>query len=163
VACALVIPAARARCDDQPEASVEDGSEPDHLATFYRAVALPPYLERRVQAILEAELEQARANAEKVGLRRMSRRHYRRSLVALDRSTDAKIRALIGPKKFLAWNRARVDPLRNRPAGVSPLPRAAWTRDRCAGLGRLLLQGPVLGSSTVEQAHCWIHDHARHC
>jgi hypothetical protein len=188
LAAAVVFSGAQAHANDPDSAdgTSDDASEPDHLAAFYRRVALPPYLERRVQAILQAEWEAALANAEKVGLRRMSRSRYRRALVALDRSTDAKIRKLVGRKKFLAWNRARMDPMRNkagravlaarmqRPYG-SPAPSSRqarqarnlwtrdrwWTRDRCAGLARLLRGS--LGNTTVEEAHFWIHDHARHC
>ena len=148
LAAALVLSGRRARAADDPD----DGSAPDHLAEVYRRAGLPPYLERRVQAVLEAEWRAAHAHADQVGLRRMSRSHYRRALAALDRSTEAKIRALVGAKRFLAWNRARTD----LPTG------AGWTRDRCAGLGRLL-RGPALASMTVEEAHFWIHDHARHC
>lgn len=176
LAVVVVLHAASARADDQPDRPPGDGSEPDHLAAFYRRVALPPYLERGVQTILEAEWEEAQGNAEKVGLRRMSRSHYRRALVALDRSTDARIRALIGPRRFLAWNRARMDPMRNRAGRAAlaarmrvsgrptppPATHAVWTRDQCAGLGRLL-RGPALGNTTIEEAHFWIHDLARHC
>jgi hypothetical protein len=177
LAALMVFHGASVRADDQPDDDEgADAVMPAHLVRFYRRVALPPYLERGVQAILQAEWEAAQASAEKVGLRRMSRSRYRRTLVALDRATDAKIRALIGARRFLTWNRARMDPLFNSPGCAAPAscmqrsagratparPPRTWTRDRCAGLRRLL-RGPALGDAAVEEAHFWIHDHARHC
>jgi hypothetical protein len=148
----------RARADDEP-----DAAEPEQ-AEIYRRVALPPFFERRIQSILQEEWQQAQENAQKVGLRRMSRRHFRRSLIALDRSTDAKIRKLIGAKKFAAWKRARTDYARTTGGDGAAAGAAAirWLPDRCAGLGRTL-RGAELATATAEEAYVWIHSHARHC
>src|SRR5688572_29887110 len=80
---------------DEPDAAAADAdpAEADELTAFYDRVALPPYLERRVQTILHTESQEAQAAAVKVGLRRMSRNRYRRTLVSLHRSADARIRA----------------------------------------------------------------------
>ena len=156
LAAAMTLAAARAQADDEP-----DASQPDQLEEIYRRVALAPFFQRRIQAILQDESQQAQENAQKVGLRRMSRRHFRRSLIALDRSTDAKIRKLIGAKKFAAWKRARADFART--AGGDRLAAGArWQPDLCAGLGRTL-RGADLATATAEEAYVWIHTHARHC
>jgi hypothetical protein len=142
---------ARGTCGRTPDDEDASVTEPDHLADFYRRVALPPYFERRVQAILQAEFEEAQASAEKVGLRRMSRPRYRRTLAALARTTDTKIRALLGKKRFATWKRAREESM-----------RALSRHDRCAGLGRLL-RGASLVNTTVEEVHFWIHQPTRPC
>jgi hypothetical protein len=156
LAAALTSTPARAEADDDP-----DAASPDPLEEIYRRVALPPFFERRIQSILQEEWDEVRENAQKVGLRRMSRRHFRRSLVALDRRTDGRIRTLIGAKKFAAWKRARADYA--RAAGGDRLSAGArWRPDRCAGLDRTL-RGSDLAAGTAEEAYVLIHTHARHC
>src|SRR5262245_6570434 len=82
-----------------PAANARTGSgdpEADATAVMYRGLRLPPFFQRRIQSILEEQQQKAQENADKVGVRRMSRRRFRRELVVLDRQADAQIRALIG-------------------------------------------------------------------
>jgi hypothetical protein len=127
LAAAMTLAAARAEAEDEP-----DTSQPDQLEEIYRRVALQPFFQRRIQSILQDEWQQAQENAQKVGLRRMSRRHFRRSLIALDRSTDAQIRRLIGGKKFAAWKRVRADYART--SGGDRLAAGARPRHRRGSL-----------------------------
>jgi hypothetical protein len=145
----LAAPAANARATNDVDADA------DATAAIYRGLRLPPFFQRRIQSILEEQQQKAQENADKVGVRRMSRRRFRRELVVLDRQADAQIRALIGGKKFAAWKRARAAYAR----GTGP---ASWPRDRCADLARRL-RGSALSSTTAELAHVWIHNHAQHC
>jgi hypothetical protein len=154
----MMVPLASARADDEePEAA-----EPEGAADIYRLVSLPPFFERRIESILQDEQQQARDNAEKVGLRRMSRGRYRRALVALARRSDAKIRKLIGARRFAAWERVRAEEARKAATSASAGATASWPRDRCAAVRRLL-RGATLDTMSAEQAHVWIHSHARHC
>jgi hypothetical protein len=169
LAAALVVSAPSARGqDDLDEPSAE------HVPDLYRQVRLAPFFERRIQSLLQDEWRQAQESADKVGLRRMSRARFRRTLIALHRSTDAKIRALIGAKKFAAWNRARGEYARSGASQVlaasaaKPAARGGrggrelWSRDRCAGLTRLL-RGGGREMTSAEEAHVFIHSLARHC
>jgi hypothetical protein len=171
LAAVLVVPASPARGQDDL-----DDSSAEHLPDLYRQVRLAPFFERRIQSLLQDEWRQAQESADKVGLRRMSRSRFRRTLIALHRSTDAKIRALIGAKKFAAWNRARGEYARSgasqalAASAAKPVARAGragraaremWSRDRCAGLTRLLRGGREMTSA--EEAHVFIHSLARHC
>jgi hypothetical protein len=165
---AMSVAGASARADDDPDAGEPEPSCSD----LYRRASLSPFLERRIELILQDEWRQAQENAEKVGLRRMSRKHYRRALTSLARTADARIRALIGAKKFAAWKRARANETlttagdgaaasQRKPAERAGAP-GAWPRDRCAALARFL-RGAALETMSAEEAHVWIYNHARHC
>ncbi len=157
-------PAFASHGSEGAESEGETEPESDLGEELYRRVRLPPFLERRVQSLLHHEWRTASAHADKVGLRRMSRSRYRRALVALDRSTNAQIRALIGPKHYASWSRARAEASLKQAGAAPPTSRSRkrWTRDRCAGVARLL-RGTALSAMTPEEVHVWIHDHARRC